>query len=135
MSAPTVTRVAAECIALATILSLLMNCAPHGEILSLDCLFWIGLSLLLYSTVITICYAIPVHLILRKMELATVTYYLVAGALGPSIAYTALYRLVEGVIWISGMAEPLAYNIFVGLVIGWYFHRQVHTDRTLKNHA
>ncbi|MDP6437039.1 MAG: hypothetical protein QF790_09685 [Gammaproteobacteria bacterium] len=135
MSISTVKRVAVESIALATILSLLMNCAPHGEILPLDRLFWIGLSLLLYSALVTACYAVPAHLLLRKLGYTATAYYLVVGALGPSIAYTILYWLVEGVIWPGGMVEPLAYNIFVGVVIGWYFHRQAYTDRALKNHA
>lgn len=105
-----------------------MNCAPHGEILSFDRLYWIALSLFLYSTFIGICYGIPMHLLLRKLDFTASIFYLAAGAFGPAVTYTVLYRLIQGEFWPGGMVEPLAYNVFVGSIIGWYFHRQAYSD-------
>ena len=56
-------------ILLAAVLGLLVNSAPHGELLAAERLFWIGSSLLIYATLVGFLLALPAHLILKKLGL------------------------------------------------------------------
>jgi len=125
--APTA-RAALASIGLGTLISFILNCAPHGEILAADRLFWIGTSLFIYSTAVTIAYAIPVHLLLRALGLTSLWIYVAAGIAGPCIGYVVLYRLVEGSIWLGGLPVPFAYNAAVGLMVAPLFHRLAYRD-------
>jgi hypothetical protein len=129
MTLASTTRASLTSIGLATLISFLLNSAPHGEIVSAERLFWIGSSLLIYSTIIVVCYAVPVHLLLRVVGLTALKFYLAAGIIGPCIGYVMLYRLIEGSIWLGGLPVPLLYNALVGLLVAPAFHRLAYADK------
>jgi hypothetical protein len=123
MAIASTSRAALSSIGVGTLIALILNSAPHGELLSTDRLFWVGSSLLIYSTVVSLCYAVPVHFLLRALGLTSLKFYMAAGIIGPCIGYVVLYRLVAGSIWLGGLPVPLAYNAVVGLLVAPVFHR------------
>ena len=125
-------RASLASIAIATLAGLLLNCAPHGDLLSVERLLWIAASLFLYSGTIMLCFAIPAHLVLRRLGLRTLSYYLVTGIGGTCIAYIVLYRIIAGEFWLGGMLSPLAYNALVGLFIAPIFHYLTFADSTVS---
>ena len=105
----------------ATVISILLNCAPHGELLSADRLIWVAASLFLYSILVILFVALPVALLFRKLNITNLLFYLLAGILIPCLSYTLTFWLNQGELWLGGMTGGLAYNALVGLLVAPIF--------------
>jgi hypothetical protein len=112
--------------AAASLAALLLNGAPHGEVLGLDRLFWIGTSVFIYALAIALCFGIPAHLLLKLLGLHQLVFYGLAAGIISCIGYGLLYRYVEGGIWLRGMLQPLIWHFFVGLLLAPLFRQQIN---------